>query len=126
VAHQAVSHSKLLAICPGPNAAPSPECPVEVTLAALRGRWMPLVLLEFFRNGELAFSELAAALPRLSDKVLSERLAQLTETGVVRRHRTSAWPPRVTYALTDQGRALGPILQAMWYWGAGHGQSPAT
>jgi len=112
-------------MCPGPNAAPSPECPVEVTLAALRGRWMPLVLLEFFRNGELAFSELAAALPRLSDKVLSERLAQLTETGVVRRRRTSAWPPRVTYALTDRGRALGPILQAMWRWGTEHGQSPA-
>jgi DNA-binding HxlR family transcriptional regulator len=118
VAHQTVRHADLLAMCSGPDAAPSLGCPVEVTLAVLRGRWMPLVLLEFLRNSERSFSELAAALPRLSDKVLSERLAQLTEAGVISRRRAPAWPPRVTYLLTDRGRALGPILQALWQWGA--------
>jgi DNA-binding HxlR family transcriptional regulator len=87
----------------------------------LRGRWMPLVLLEFLRNGELSFSELAAALSGLSDKVLSERLIQLTDAGVLARHRTPGWPPRVRYVLTDRGRALAPVLEAMWLWGAGNG-----
>jgi DNA-binding HxlR family transcriptional regulator len=118
VAHQTVGHGSLLEVCPGPDARPGVDCPVEVTLAALRGRWMPLVLLEFLRSGDLGFSELAAALPHLSDKVLSERLTQLTDAGVLTRHRTPAWPPRVRYALTDRGRALGPVLQAMWHWGA--------
>jgi DNA-binding HxlR family transcriptional regulator len=118
VAHQTVGHGSLLEVCPGPDVRPGADCPVEVTLAALRGRWMPLVLLEFLRSGELGFSELAAALPNLSDKVLSERLTQLSDAGVLTRHRTPAWPPRVRYALTDRGRALGPVLQAMWRWGA--------
>jgi DNA-binding HxlR family transcriptional regulator len=87
----------------------------------MRGRWMPLVLLEFLRNGELSFSELATSLSGLSDKVLSERLMQLTDAGVIARHRIPAWPPRVKYVLTDRGRALVPVLEAMWLWGAGNG-----
>jgi DNA-binding HxlR family transcriptional regulator len=118
VAHQTVGHGSLLEVCAGPDVRPGPDCPVEVTLAALRGRWMPLVLMEFLRNEDLGFSELAAALPSLSDKVLSERLTQLTDAGVITRHRTPAWPPRVNYTLTDRGRALGPVLRAMWLWGA--------
>jgi hypothetical protein len=39
-------------------------------------------------------------LPALSDKVLSDRLAQLTSADVIERHRTPGWPPRVRYVLT--------------------------
>ncbi|HEX5117670.1 MAG TPA: helix-turn-helix domain-containing protein [Pseudonocardiaceae bacterium] len=93
-----------LDVCSGPVVAPDPQCPVEITLAALRGRWTPLVLGEFFRHGELSFSELAAALPGLSDKVLSQRLNHLTDAGIVERRRTPSWPPRVRYSLTERGR----------------------
>ncbi|MEU6710229.1 helix-turn-helix domain-containing protein [Nonomuraea sp. NPDC046802] len=120
MAHQMVGHAGLPSVCAGPDAAPSPDCPVEVALTVLRGRWMPLVLLQFLRSGELGFSELAAALPGLSDKVLSERLAQLTDAGVLARHRSPGWPPRVRYVLTDRGRTLTPVLEALWLWGAGH------
>ncbi|MEU4980828.1 helix-turn-helix domain-containing protein [Streptomyces sp. NPDC021969] len=61
--------------------------------------------------------KLRAALPALSGKVLSDRLAQLTRTGVVARHRHPAWPPRVHYTLTPTGHRLGPVLQALWDWG---------
>ncbi|WP_249401892.1 helix-turn-helix domain-containing protein [Streptomyces sp. YIM 121038] len=98
--------------------APSPGCPVEVTLAALRGRWTTLVVRELLAGDVYAYSELAAALPELSDKVLAERLARLTAAGVVRRKRTPGWPPTVTYRLTPHGRELGPVLQALWDWGA--------
>ncbi|MFC4009603.1 winged helix-turn-helix transcriptional regulator [Nonomuraea purpurea] len=120
MAHQTVGHAGLPGVCTGPDAAPSPDCPVEAALTVLRGRWMPLVLLQFLRDGELGFSELAVALPGLSDKVLSERLAQLTDAGVLVRHRTPGWPPRVKYVLTDRGRTLAPVLEALWLWGAGH------
>lgn len=125
MAHQTVGHAvPLPGDCAGPVAEPDPACPVEVALGALRGRWTPLVLREFLRRGELSYSELAAALSGLSDKVLSERLAQLTEAGVISRHRTPAWPPRVRYALTERGRALGPVLWALWSWGAGGTRGP--
>ncbi|KAA2254979.1 helix-turn-helix transcriptional regulator [Solihabitans fulvus] len=98
-------------------AAPLPSCPVEIALAALHGRWTTLVIRELLRGGR-SFTDLARALPALSDKVLTERLTQLTTLGVVERHRVPGWPPRVRYELTDRGRALGPVLQTLWDWGS--------
>ena len=103
--------------------APTPACPVEITLAALRGRWTTLVVRELLRadtcaRGPYAYSELAATLPELSDKVLTERLAHLVAAGAVLRTRTPGWPSTVTYELTPHGRELGPVLQALWDWGA--------
>ncbi|MEU6149900.1 helix-turn-helix domain-containing protein [Actinosynnema sp. NPDC047251] len=95
---------------------PSPDCPVEITLAALRGRWTTLVVRELF-GGARGYGELAAALA-LSDKVLADRLAQLVAHGVVERVRTPGWPSRVTYTLTPRGERLRGVLDAMWEWGA--------
>jgi DNA-binding HxlR family transcriptional regulator len=96
---------------------PVPNCPVEVTLRALRGRWTTLVVRELFA-GEWTFGDLAATLPALSDKVLSDRLAQLVAAGVVARVREPGWPSRVRYSLTARGRALRGVLEAMWAWGS--------
>ncbi|MFB4271241.1 winged helix-turn-helix transcriptional regulator [Nonomuraea sp. GTA35] len=98
-------------------AEPTPSCPVEIALAALRGRWTTLVVRELLL-GERTFTELAQALPALSDKVLSDRLAQLARSGVLVRDRRPGWPPRTSYRLTPQGHRLGPVLQALWDWGA--------
>ncbi|MGW4796269.1 winged helix-turn-helix transcriptional regulator [Nonomuraea sp. NPDC004297] len=102
---------------------PTPSCPVEITLAALHGRWTTLVIREFLHGGR-TFTELRRALPALSDKVLSDRLAHLTAAGVLDRRRESGWPPRVHYTLTPHGRRLGPVLQALWDWGTE--QLPST
>ncbi|WP_199199552.1 helix-turn-helix domain-containing protein [Micromonospora sp. RP3T] len=107
----------MLSGCPAAAAEPDPSCPIEITLAVLKGRWTPLVFGEFL-SGERTYSELSRALPALSDKVLSERLAQLTSAGVLERRRTPGWPVRVTYELTERGRALVPVLAAMRHWGA--------
>ncbi|TMR18682.1 helix-turn-helix transcriptional regulator [Nonomuraea turkmeniaca] len=120
--HQTVGHRHTTS--PGlpddPRAAvtvPTPSCPVEITLAALRGRWTTLVIRELLQGGR-TFTELRQALPALSDKVLSDRLAQLAEAGVVDRRREPGWPSRTHYGLTPHGRRLGPVLQALWDWGA--------
>ena len=125
MAHQTVGYDEevllgeLADVCQGPVREPVPSCPVEITLAVLRGRWTPLLIRELLR-GDRSFSELAQALPTLSDKTLSERLAQLTDAGVLHRRRTAGWPPRVRYALTERGYALVPVLRALWTWGSGH------
>lgn len=116
--HRTVGHPAGLPDDPRAHVtAPTPECPVEITLAALHGRWTTLVVRELLR-GDRSYSDLRAALPVLSDKVLSDRLAQLGEAGVVERDRRPGWPPRVRYALTPSGHRLGPVLQALWDWGA--------
>lgn len=120
VAYQAVGNGAEPGLPDDPRAEvtqPEESCPVEITLAALRGRWTTLVVRELLR-GRRSFTELATALPSLSDKVLTDRLAQLTDAGVADRRREPGWPPRVHYALTERGRALGPVLQALWDWGA--------
>ncbi|MFF0739314.1 winged helix-turn-helix transcriptional regulator [Streptomyces sp. NPDC004111] len=118
MAHRTVGHPAGLPDDPHANAgAPAPDCPVEITMAALQGRWTTLVVRELLR-GDHSYSELRAALTGLSDKVLSDRLAQLIATGVVERDRRAGWPPRVRYALTPRGRRLGPVLQALWDWGS--------
>lgn len=119
--HRTVSQAVSQGLPDDPRArvtAPTPACPVEITLAALRGRWTTLIVRELLRADSYAYSELAAALPQLSDKVLTERLAQLVAAGVVLRTRTPGWPPTVTYELTPRGEELGPVLQALWDWGA--------
>lgn len=118
VAHQTVPHG-LLTACPEPDdRRPDARCPVESALTVLRRRWTPLIVREFLLAGGLGYSELAAALPRLSAKVLADRLAELTQAGVLVRTRTPGWPPRVTYALTPRGEELAPVLAALWEWGA--------
>ncbi|WP_329086617.1 MULTISPECIES: winged helix-turn-helix transcriptional regulator [unclassified Streptosporangium] len=123
MAHQTVGHPGLPDDPRADVTEPTPSCPVEITLAALHGRWTTLLVRELLR-GDHTFSELRQALPALSDKVLSDRLAHLTEAGVLDRHRRPGWPPRVRYSLTPYGRDLGPVLQALWDWGAQHGTSP--
>ncbi|MFF3784494.1 winged helix-turn-helix transcriptional regulator [Streptomyces sp. NPDC001933] len=116
--HRTVGHPAGLPDEPYANiGAPNPDCPVEITPAALHGRWTTLVVRQLLR-GDRSYSELRAALPTLSDKVLSDRLAQLCEAGVVERDRHPGRPPRVRYALTPRGHRLGPVLQALWDWGA--------
>ncbi|WP_123982523.1 winged helix-turn-helix transcriptional regulator [Streptomyces sp. Ag109_O5-1] len=68
-----------------------------------------MVVREFLRRGQTTYSELSAALP-----ALSARPTQLTSAGVIERHRTPDWPPRVRYILTSQGQALEPVARSMW------------
>jgi DNA-binding HxlR family transcriptional regulator len=88
---------------------PEPDCPVEVALAAISGRWTTLVLRELM-GGPLSFSALRAALPQLSDKVLDERLRRLRGQGLVGRRVTEGFPNRVSYDLTPVGVRLRPLL----------------
>ncbi|ADB35413.1 transcriptional regulator, HxlR family [Kribbella flavida DSM 17836] len=114
MAHQTVG---LLQPCEALDAELPPACPVDVALDALRGRWTALIIGEF-RHGDRSFTQLREGLPRLSDKVLTDRLQQLTTSGVLERTRQRGWPPRVSYALTPRGRALVPALRALWEWGS--------
>ncbi|GHJ95205.1 hypothetical protein SNE510_47240 [Streptomyces sp. NE5-10] len=93
---------------------------MEIAPAAPRGRWTTLVVRELL-GGDRSCSELREALPRLSEKVMSERLAQLAGAGVVTRERRPGRPATVRYGLTPRGRRLGPVLQALWDWGAQDG-----
>jgi DNA-binding HxlR family transcriptional regulator len=62
------------------------------------------------------YAELRAAIPEITDRMLSERLRELEEEGIVARTVIPETPVRVEYSLTPKGRALGPALGALGQW----------
>jgi DNA-binding HxlR family transcriptional regulator len=62
------------------------------------------------------FAELCQAVPGLSDRLLSRRLRELEQEGLVARSVQSGNPPRVSYALTEKGEALGPAIRELGAW----------
>jgi DNA-binding HxlR family transcriptional regulator len=116
VAHRTESADRVPDLVPtaaGATRRPEPDCPVEVALAAISGRWTTLVLRDLMA-GPLAYGELRRGLPELSDKVLVERLTALRDRGLVARHEYTGFPTRVVYELTDAGRALRPLLVELY------------
>lgn len=64
----------------------------------------------------MRFGELGRAIPGLSDRLLSQRLRELEEEGLVEREVEAGTPVRVTYSLTDVGRGLGPSIKELRTW----------
>ena len=62
------------------------------------------------------FAELSQAIPGLSDRLLSQRLRELENEGVVERSVHAGSPARVSYSLTDKGRELEPALRELRAW----------
>lgn len=79
-------------------------------------QWSFLIVREFFLEGSRRFSDLQDQLG-LSPNTLSARLKKLEEAGIVVRSMYSTHPPRAEYALTDKGRALAPVMDALYDWG---------
>jgi DNA-binding HxlR family transcriptional regulator len=93
-------------------------CPIEVTLGIIGKKWTVLIIRELF-NGKKRFSEIAASLP-ISSKLLTERLKELEEHGIIDRTLYPEIPPRVEYTLTESGKTLSTVLDALREWGAQH------
>ena len=82
-------------------------------------RWTGVVL-GTLSGGPTGFRALARAVEGISDSVLSDRLAELTDAGLVSRTVADGHPLSVTYALTDSGRALVPALAQISRWAEDH------
>jgi DNA-binding HxlR family transcriptional regulator len=80
-------------------------------------RWTGAILYVLLHtDGPLRFSEIAHAVPDLSDRLLSERMKELERCGIVQRHVAATSPVRVEYQLTDRGRDLESSLSALKGW----------
>lgn len=93
-----------------------PACPVETTLMLIGDKWKVLILRDLL-PGTKRFSELKKSIGTVSQKVLTAQLRDMERNGLVTRKVYPEVPPRVEYSLTELGRSLKPILDAMWDWG---------
>ncbi|HET9075073.1 MAG TPA: helix-turn-helix domain-containing protein [Solirubrobacteraceae bacterium] len=91
-------------------------CPLYHEAVELVGRRWTGAILRVLMDGPLRFSEIAQAVPELSDRLLSERMKELEARGIVARTVHPGPPVRVEYALSEMGRALGPALSEIQRW----------
>ena len=93
-----------------------PACPVETTLMLIGDKWKVLILRDLM-PGTKRFGELKKSIGSVSQKVLTAQLRDMEEKGLVSRKVYAEVPPRVEYSLTELGKSLNPILDAMREWG---------
>jgi DNA-binding HxlR family transcriptional regulator len=91
-------------------------CPLYHEAVELVGRRWTGAILVVLMDGPLRFSEIAQAVPELSDRLLSERMKELEARGIVSRTVHPGPPVRVEYGLSEMGRELGPALAEIQRW----------
>lgn len=100
-----------------PSSAP---CPVETTLRVMGGKWKPIILWYLYHEGTKRFGELRRLVPGATEKMLTQHLRELEADHVVDRKVYAQVPPKVEYSLTERGLSFGPVLMAMYDWGAAY------
>ncbi|MBS4196039.1 winged helix-turn-helix transcriptional regulator [Lederbergia citri] len=94
----------------------NPLCPkFEKAMSILGQRWTGLIIHQLL-NGPQRFCTVEAAMP-ISARVLSERLKDLEQEGIVKRQVYPETPVRIEYSLTDKGLALAPLMKEIEKWG---------
>ena len=91
-------------------------CPVAMAADVLCSRWT-VVLLRELLAGSTRFNDLRRGLPRMSPALLSQRLKELEEAGVVARTPVPGDPTILEYGLTEAGRELQPLVESFGKWG---------
>jgi DNA-binding HxlR family transcriptional regulator len=96
--------------------APSEVCPHFHAAIELIGKRWTGAIVSALTEQPLRFGELAKAVPGLSDRLLSQRLRELEDAGVVAREVEAGTPVRVTYSLTEKGADLEPAIRELRVW----------
>jgi DNA-binding HxlR family transcriptional regulator len=101
---------------PIPVATPTAFCPRFHHAVELIGRRWTGAILRAVMSGATRFSDIAHAVPGLSDRLLAERLRELEAEGIVTRVVIPAMPVRVEYHLTEKGESLQAVLGTIAEW----------
>jgi DNA-binding HxlR family transcriptional regulator len=91
-------------------------CPIARTLDLIGDRWTLLIVRDMFME-QSRFNQFLQQSPGLPPKILSDRLKKLEAHGLIQRRLYSQHPLRAEYHLTDRGRTLAPIIEALLAWG---------
>lgn len=91
------------------------QCPVTYVMNKIGGHWKPIILYHLL-SGSKRYSEIKRAMPHISEKMLIQHLKQLENDNLLTRKAKPVVPPYVTYTLTDSGRELDTVIEAMSAW----------
>lgn len=96
------------------------QCQVSQAMDVIIGKWKLVILLHLLAHGATRFGALQRAVPAITPKVLTQQLRELEEEEIIDRHAHDENPPRVEYSISEYGKTLEPILNAMHQWGMNH------
>jgi len=92
------------------------DCPMEVSLHVLTGKWKPAIISALFRGPQRP-RDFAAGLPEASKRVLTRQLNELEEHGLITKKIFEVLPPKVEFCLTPLGLSMKPLIGALNKWG---------
>ena len=98
------------------------RCPTEFTLQVLGGKWKTVILC-YLKERPLRYTELRRLIPTLSEKMLTERLHDLVDLGLVARKKTAGMGDGEFYVLARRGLSLRKLLTELYDWGETHASS---
>jgi DNA-binding HxlR family transcriptional regulator len=91
-------------------------CPLAMAAEVLCSRWT-MILMRELMAGSTRFNDLRRGVPKMSPTLLSQRLKELEQAGIVKRYPVFAEKGVFEYRLTDAGKDIGPVVEAMGFWG---------
>src|SRR5581483_5963723 len=94
----------------------SPFCASYSEAVEVIGRRWTGAILRVLLSGQTRFAAIANTVEGISDRLLSERLKELEEVGIVERKVTACRPVRIDYELTEKGRELEPVIRELAAW----------
>lgn len=92
------------------------SCGLTFAMIMLQGRWKVNILYKI-KEGANRYGLLKAAIPGISEKMLTERLREMEQEGLIIRKDFQTVPPHVEYYFTEEAKALSPILDDLCNWG---------
>ncbi len=102
---------------------PRVEALVQELIGRVADKWTMIVLELLGERGRQRFTQIAHAVPGISQKMLTQTLRQMERDGLLTRTVHAVVPPRVEYALTPLGQTLGAAFCGVWVWAAAHRES---
>ncbi|MBR0600404.1 winged helix-turn-helix transcriptional regulator [Sinanaerobacter chloroacetimidivorans] len=93
------------------------ECPVAYALNLIGGKWHFQIIWALYKKPVQRYNELKRRVDGITNMMLSQSLKELEQYGLVTRIQYPEIPPRVEYSLTEEGRALTPIISELARWG---------
>ncbi|MCG3672733.1 winged helix-turn-helix transcriptional regulator [Aliarcobacter butzleri] len=94
------------------------ETPFGYTLSLISGKWKMIILYLLAEYEVIRYNELQRKIGSITYKMLSSQLKELEADKLIIRKEYPMIPPKVEYSLTQRGKSLIPILDAMCYWGS--------
>lgn len=96
------------------------DCPLRLTMSLIESKWKSCILDELRSSDSMRPSEIHKRLPEAAPRVLDIQLKEMVEDSLVAKTIYPELPPRSEYKITELGKSLLPIIDAMLKWGEDH------